>query len=427
MDTIYALATAQGKAGVAVIRVSGPMAHDAVRALCGDVPPVRHASLRTLRTPGGDNGVLDRALVLVFDHGSSFTGEAVAEFHLHGSRAVIAAVLRVLSRLPALRLAQPGEFTRRALENGRLDLTEVEGLSDLIAAETEAQRKLALRVFDGELGRKVKTWRDDLIMALSLLAVTIDFSDEDVPDDLTDEVSGILARLSDGLRAELNGLSAAARIRDGFEVAIVGPPNIGKSTLLNMLAGREAAITSDIAGTTRDVIEVRMDLGGLPVTFLDTAGLRETDDTIETLGIDLARRRAADADMRIILIDGVAPPLIDPKPDDIVVRGKADLAGAGVSGKTGQGIATLLARITDTLCARASLAGLATQDRHRTILENALRHLRSARELAAADAPMPELVSENLRAAVSELDMLVGKVDVEDMLDAIFRNFCLGK
>lgn len=425
MDTIYALATAQGKAGVAVIRVSGPSAHDAARALCGDIPPVRQASLRTLRDTSG--ALLDKALVLVFDHGASFTGEDVVEFHLHGSRAVISAVLRALSGQPALRLAKPGEFTRRALENGRLDLTEVEGLSDLIAAETEAQRRLALRIFDGELGRKVKQWRDDLVTALSLLAVTIDFSDEDVPDDLTTEVAGILRRLSTALQAELAGLSAAARIRDGFEVAIVGPPNIGKSTLLNTLAGREAAITSDVAGTTRDVIEVRMDLAGLPVTFLDTAGLRETGDRVEALGIDRARRRAADADLRIILLDESSPPLIVPEQDDIVVGGKADLTGGGVSGKTGEGVADILARITDTLSQRASLAGLASQDRHRTILESALVHLASAQHQIGADTSMPELVSEDLRAVVTDLDTLVGKVDVEDLLDSIFRNFCLGK
>lgn len=424
MDTIYALATAQGKAGIAVVRVSGPLSLDVVQTLCGDVPPVRTAGVRTLRH---DGGVLDKALVLVFDHGASFTGEAVAEFHLHGSRAVIAAVLRALAAQPGLRVAEPGEFTRRALENGRLDLTEVEGLSDLIAAETEAQRKLALRVFDGELGRKVGLWRDDLVRALSLLAVTIDFSDEDVPDDLTADVRVILERLLDGLRAELAGVSAAARIRDGFEVAIVGPPNIGKSTLLNTLAGRDAAITSDVAGTTRDVIEVRMDLGGLPVTFLDTAGLRDTRDRVEALGIDRARRRASDADLRIILLDNSGSPLMDPLPDDIVVQGKADLSGEGVSGKTGAGVADMLARITDTLSDRASLAGLATHARHRAALEKAVMHLAGAVDQIDAAASMPELVSEDLRAAVTELDTLVGKVDVEDLLDSIFRNFCLGK
>lgn len=424
MDTIYALATAQGKAGVAVVRVSGPMAHDTVKALCGDVPSVRKAALRILRD---DDGVLDKALVIVFDHDASFTGEAVAEFHLHGSRAVVSAVLRALSRQPSLRMADPGEFTRRALENGRLDLTEVEALSDLIAAETEAQRKLAFRVFDGELGRKVEVWRHDLITALSLLAVTIDFSDEDVPDDVTEEVSDILRRLCDGLHAQIAGLSAAARIRDGFEVAIVGPPNIGKSTLLNALAGREAAITSDVAGTTRDVIEVRMDLGGLPVTFLDTAGLRVAGDAVEALGIDRARRRAADADLRIILVEGDSLPLMQPLADDLVLQGKADLGGGGVSGKTGEGITTLLDHIRETLSDRASLAGLVTQERHRVVLDAALGHIDSAQEMIASGASMPEILSEELRAAVTELDMLVGRIDVEDLLDSIFQNFCLGK
>ncbi|MGS4945762.1 tRNA uridine-5-carboxymethylaminomethyl(34) synthesis GTPase MnmE [Meridianimarinicoccus sp. RP-17] len=425
MDTIYALASAPGKAGVAVVRVSGTLAHRAAAALCGTVPPPRRAVLRALRD--SDGGMLDKALVIVFGAGASFTGEDVAEFHLHGSRAIVAAVLRRLGEQPGLRLAEPGEFTRRALENGRLDLTEVEGLADLIASETEAQRQLALRVFDGALGRKVADWRTALIQALSLLAVTIDFSDEDVPDDLTDEVSEILDDLTTGLQAELDGLSAASRIRDGFEVAIVGPPNVGKSTLLNMLAGRDAAITSDVAGTTRDVIEVRMDLGGLPVTLLDTAGLRDTDDQVESLGIARARQRAAQADLRVFLVEGEAPPLLPPLTEDIVVQAKADVTGTGVSGTTGQGVPELLERITETLSGRAAMAGLATQERHRVALAQALDHLNRARTQILGGLAEPELLTEDLRSTVMGLDVLVGKVDVEDLLDSIFLNFCLGK
>lgn len=425
MDTIYAVASAPGKAGVAVIRVSGPAAHGTIRALCGDVPAPRRAALRSLRDRLG--GILDKALVLAFDAGASFTGEDIAEFHLHGSRAVVAAVLRALGDQPDLRPAEPGEFTRRALENGRLDLTEVEALADLIASETEAQRKLALRVFDGALGRKVADWRAALIKALSLLAVTIDFSDEDVPDDLTNEVIIILEALTDAIRDELDGLTAAARIRDGFEVAIVGPPNIGKSTLLNALAGRDAAITSEIAGTTRDVIEVRMDLGGLPVTVLDTAGLRKTEDRVESLGIDRAVRRAAQADLRVFLVDGQDRPILQPGPEDIVLQGKADLMGTGVSGLTGHGVPELLSRITETLAGRAALAGLATQERHRIAMERALDPLSVALDQIRDGFGQPEILTEELRSAVLALDVLVGKVDVEDLLDSIFKNFCIGK
>lgn len=425
MDTIYALASAPGKAGVAVVRVSGSGAHTAAATLCGDVPVPRRAVLRALRDQTGE--LLDKALVLVFDAGASFTGEDVAEFHLHGSRAIVSAIMCVLGDQPGLRLAEPGEFTRRALENGRLDLTEVEGLADLIESETEAQRRLALRVFDGAFGRKVATWREALIKALSLLAVTIDFADEDVPDDLTDEVAAILVDLSAEIRAELLGLAAAARIRDGFEVAIVGPPNAGKSTLLNALAGRDAAITSEIAGTTRDVIEVRMDLGGLPVVFLDTAGLRDTDDRVESLGVARARHRAGQADLRIFLLDGDNGPLLQPVEDDVVVRGKADLWGTGVSGLTGQGVPELLTRITAILTERAGHAGLATQERHRIAMERALVHLSEACAQMSGGGAVPELLTEDLRSAVLALDVLVGRVDVEDLLESIFRNFCLGK
>lgn len=425
MDTIYALATAQGRAGVAIVRVSGPLAHIAVTTLCGATPSPRRAALRNLRDARG--GLLDKALVLTFPEGGSFTGESVAEFHLHGSRAIIAAVLRALSAIPGLRMAEAGEFTRRAMENGRLDLTEVEGLADLIAAETEAQRMLALRVFDGALGRKVAGWREDLVTALSLLAASIDFADEEVPTDVTTEVAKILDHLMSRIKAELSGLSAAARIRDGFEVAIVGPPNIGKSTLLNALAGRDAAITSEIAGTTRDVIEVRMDLGGLPVTFLDTAGLRDTEDQIEVLGIDRARLRAANADLRIILTDGDAQPVMPPDAGDLVMTGKADLGGRGVSGKTGHGVPELMARVSETLGARAVHAGVATNERHRVAMEHAVSCLTSAEAQILDGVGASELLTEDLRGAVTALDALVGKIDVEDLLDAIFTTFCIGK
>ena len=428
MDTIYALATAQGKSGVAVVRLSGPSAHDAVRALAGDLPPARRASLRQLTDP--DAGAIDSALVLVFDRGASFTGEDAAEFHIHGSRATIAATLRALSALPGLRLADPGEFTRRAFENGRMDLTEVDGLADLIEAETEAQRRQALRVLSGALGRRTEDWRGRLIEAMSLLEASIDFADEEVPEDVVPDVRRILTGLKDEMSAELAGAAAAERIRDGFEVAILGAPNSGKSTLLNRLAGRDAAITSEIAGTTRDVIEVRMDLGGLPVTILDTAGLRETGDLVEAIGIERALSRARAADLRVVLTDGPLPVGVDLGADDLVLRPKADrTAGEGpaISGLTGEGVPALLAHLTAVLARRAAGAGVAVQERHRLALRDAVGALESALLGLDDGSGRVELPAEDLRRAVQRLDALVGRVDVEQVLDRIFSSFCIGK
>lgn len=425
MDTIYALATAQGKAGVAVVRVSGPAVPAAAEALAGALPDPRKAILARLRD--SDGLTIDHALVLAFAAPRSFTGEAVVEFHTHGGRAVTAAVLRSLGALPDLRLAEAGEFTRRALRNGKLDLTEVEGLADLIDAETEAQRRQALRLFSGALGARVEGWRADLVRASALLAASIDFADEEVPSDLAIEVARLIQGVREEIDAERAGSGAAERIRDGFEVAILGAPNVGKSTLLNALAGRQAALTSAIAGTTRDVIEVRMDLNGLPVTLLDTAGLRETGDHVESLGIDLARRRAKQADLRVVLTDGPLPAGLSLHRDDIVVAAKADLTGCGVSGLTGQGVAELLGEIGAALESRAAGAGLAVQARHRSALDRGSQALARAETVLAETQPELELVAEELRAGIAALDALVGRVDVEDVLDVVFQSFCLGK
>lgn len=429
MDTIFALATARGKAGVAVVRVSGPSAFLASQSLVGDLPEPRRVVLRTLRDPAGEQ--LDEALVLAFAAGHSFTGEEVVEFHLHGSAATVAAVLRVLGDLPGLRLAEGGEFTRRALENGRLDLAQIEGLADLIDAETEAQRKQALRVFAGALGERAGRWRTSLIRAAALLEATIDFADEDVPVDVAPEVLALIDTVVGELTAEVAATRTAERIREGFEVAIIGAPNVGKSTLLNALAGREAAITSEVAGTTRDVIEVRMDLRGLPVTVLDTAGLRESEDEVELIGICRARERAALADLRVFLIEGGAlPGDIIRQEDDIVVQAKADLylpEGLAVSGKTGVGISELTNRIADTLAARVSGTGIATRERHRTAMIRATTSLDLARNQVRNASDTSELAAEELRTAIRALDSLVGRVDVEDLLDEIFASFCIGK
>jgi tRNA modification GTPase len=329
-----------------------------------------------------------------------------------------------------LRQAEAGEFTRRALENGRLDLAQVEGLADLIEAETEAQRRQALRVLSGAVGKRAEGWRKDLIRAGALVEATIDFADEDVPVDVTPEVLGLIDGLSADLRREIAGTASAERVRDGFEVAIIGAPNAGKSTLLNALAGREAAITSEIAGTTRDVIEVRMDLDGLAVTLLDTAGLRETLDPVEQIGVGRALSRAAAADLRVFLLDHPGEVLLmTPQADDIVVQGKADLhpTDGAVSGRTGQGLDQLVGRITAVLAEKAASAGVMTRERHRVAMIRAVEAMESARHQVEGVHGAAELVALDLRRAARALDVLVGRVDTEDLLDEIFASFCIGK
>ncbi|MHA7874900.1 tRNA uridine-5-carboxymethylaminomethyl(34) synthesis GTPase MnmE [Roseivivax sp.] len=427
METIFALATAEGRSGVAVVRVSGPSARQAGEALAGALPEPRRAGLRRLH--GGDGGFLDEALVLTFAEGESFTGEEVVELHLHGSIAVVRAVLAELGRIPGLRLAEPGEFTRRALDNGRLDLAQVEALSDLIDSETEGQRRQALRVFAGALGEKVADWRQKLIRAASLLEAVIDFADEEVPEDVSPEVAGLLREVRGALEVELSGVDAAERVRLGFEVAIVGAPNVGKSTLLNALAGREAAITSHVAGTTRDVIEVRMELAGLPVTLIDTAGLRETEDEVEAIGVARARERAEGADLRVLLVDGDNAPDLPPRDDDLIYVTKGDLTGAAgaISARTGQGIDGLVRDLGARLREKSAGAGLATRERHRAAMTSALEHLAVATDVAERGPETYDLAAEEVRGAIRRLEALIGQVDVEAVLDEIFANFCLGK
>ena len=428
MDTVFALSTAPGKAGVAIVRVSGPAAFKALERLCGSVPEPRVASLRQLR--GQDGAALDTALVIAFPEGGGFTGEESAEFQIHGSPAVVSALLDALSRIDGLRPAVPGEFTRRALENGRLDLSQVEGLADLVEAETESQRRQALRTLSGELGAKAQEWRGSLVRAAALIEATIDFADEDIPAGAAAEVESLLQGVMSDLRAEIGGVEVAERVRTGFEVAIVGAPNVGKSTLLNALAGREAAITSARAGTTRDVIEVRMDLRGLPVTLLDTAGLRDSDDEVESIGIDRARGRADGADLRVLLAEPGQEPEMAPREGDIVLTAKGDLhpeAPDGVSGLTGQGVSELVERVAEILSLRTAVQGVATRVRHRHAMERGLAALERAMEPIRAGEAGAALAAEELRAALAALDSLVGRVDVESILDEIFASFCIGK
>ncbi|MEL7106359.1 MAG: tRNA uridine-5-carboxymethylaminomethyl(34) synthesis GTPase MnmE [Pseudomonadota bacterium] len=425
MDTIFAISTAPGKAGVAVLRLSGPLSHGVTEAFGGALPPPREMGLRALKDR--DGGLLDEALVVIFEQSKSFTGETAAEWHLHGSIATQAAVLRALSQEPGCRPAEAGEFTRRALENNRLDLAQVEGLSDLIEAETDAQRQRALRSLGGAVADLVEVWRRDLIRAAALLEATIDFADEDVPEDLSDEVLELTSSVGASLADNVVGAAAGERIRQGFEVAIVGAPNVGKSTLLNRLAGREAAITSEYAGTTRDIIEVRMEIAGLPVTLLDTAGLRDTDDPVERIGVEIARKRAAAADLRVGLF------LTDPPsggPQDINVLAKSDGSTGladGISGKSGAGVDALLEEIGQRLSGMTQSAGIFDRERHRVDADTALKALENAQALLKNHPERVEAAAEDIRSAMRALERLVGRVDVENLLDDIFSSFCIGK
>lgn len=428
MDTIFALASAPGKAGVAVIRISGALACEAAEILSGRSLPDRGMTLCRLSDANAQH--LDEALVLTFAAPHSFTGETVAELQVHGSTAIISAILRVLSEMEGLRQAEPGEFTRRALENGKLDLAQVEGLADLIDAETEAQRRQAQNLFAGDLGRLVERWRVDLIRAASLIEATIDFADEDVPVDVSPEVTALLLSVQADLERETAGVKIAERIRGGFEVAIVGAPNVGKSTLFNALAGRQAAITSEYAGTTRDVIEVRMDISGLPVTLLDTAGIRDTVDEVEGLGIALAQKRGQAADLRVFLVDDLASPMAIFQKGDITVLSKSDQRNSkvnAVSGLTGDGIDELVANIASILSDKAASVGLATRERHRIAMVTAQVALDSAMSVLLQGPDSYDIAAEELRIGIRALESLVGRIGVETLLDEIFTSFCIGK
>lgn len=435
--TIYALASGRPPSAIAIVRVSGPRAAAALEMLCGGLPRPRLATLATLTAP--DTGPIDQAVALWFPAPHSATGEDVAEFQLHGGRAVIAALFAALETIEGLRPAEPGEFTRRAFENGKLDLTEAEGLDDLIHADTDRQRRQALHQLRGLLGHRAQSWRQQIIEAMALVEAGIDFSDEG---DVSGELMAPALTRVDALKCEIRETLAASarseRLREGLQVAIAGPPNAGKSTLLNRLARREAAIVSPHAGTTRDAIEVHLDLDGYPVTLIDTAGLRETPDPVEQEGVRRARARAAAADLVLWLCeaDDVAstPPELAGDAPVWVVRNKIDLAsmsvaGAGgfaISAATGEGVDALVTALVGF--ARETFGGgeasLVSRARHRALLTEAAEALgRAGRRTGEGD----EIVAEELRIAIHALGRLLGRVDVEEILDSIFREFCIGK
>ncbi len=432
--TIFARGSGSGRAAVAIIRVSGPATAEAITRLAGRLPAPRAASLRTLRDAQGET--LDRALVLWFPAPRSFTGEDAAELQLHGGRAVVDGVLAALSAIAGLRPAEPGEFTRRAFHNGRMDLPEVEALADLIEADTAAQRRQAMRQLDGALGQWARKLRAALIEALALSEACIDFSEEeDLVTDFADELRRVVATVDRDIGTQLASAGRGEKLREGLVVIIAGPPNVGKSALLNRLAGRDVAIVSAHAGTTRDAIEVDLDLGGHVVRLVDTAGLRETSDPVEQEGIARARARAASADLVLWLDDGSGDAGDRPAGHDKAwtLATKADLArprrapgDLAVSAATGQGIEKLVARLSDF--AAHSLAGgetaLVTRLRHRQALEAAHRHLSIVRLSPGLAA---ELIAEELRGAMTSLESLVGTVSVEDVLGGIFARFCIGK
>jgi tRNA modification GTPase len=434
-DTIFALSSGRGRAGVAVTRVSGPAAAAAIEALSGAEPPgPRLASLRKFSGP--DGALIDQGLVLWFPEPGSFTGEDVAEFHVHGGRAVVDALLAALDALPGLRPAEAGEFTRRAVENGKFDLTQAEALADLINAETEAQRRQAVVQYGGALAVLYEDWRSRLIRAAAWAEAAIDFSDEEIPPDAIARAKAQVMEIVGEIRSHLNDDRRGEILRDGFYLTVIGPPNSGKSSLINALARRDVAIVSDIPGTTRDVVEVHLDLGGYPVIVADTAGLRASADLIESEGVRRALERAGAADAVLLLLDATAENPVAGLPDaahasaTLTVWNKVDLphltrGGLAVSMKTGQGLETLLAALAAlvrTSTRSDDAAPPLTRQRHRRALTEAADAL--ARSLAAS---APELIAEELRLALRALGRITGRVDIEDLLDVVFRDFCIGK
>jgi tRNA modification GTPase len=426
-DTIFALASGSVRAAIAVMRISGPAVGARVSALCEcRLPQPRVASLRRLRDAAG--AVLDQALVLWLPGPGTYTGEDSAELHLHGGRAVVEGVASALVAA-GLRPAEPGEFTRRAFLNGRMDLVQAEAVHDLIAAETEAQRRQALRQMDGELGALYQGWADRLRCALAYQEALIDFPDEDLPPHVEEQLLGALRGVQADIAGHLNDGRRGEKLREGLFFAVTGAPNVGKSTLMNALAGRDVAIVSPVPGTTRDALETRVVLGGVPVTLVDTAGLRITDDPIEAEGVRRARARAEEADLVVVLVEAG-----DDAPDrpeaSLLVASKADLGRPGpegalrISALTGEGMGELRDRLSTVARALTEAGGSPplTQARHRAALQEAAAYLANAERVE-----LPELRGEDLRLAMRALGRITGHVGVEDILDTVFFRFCIGK
>ncbi len=461
-DTIFALSSAAGKAGVSVIRVSGSQAWESLRLLTGGapLPSVRHAKMMTLfspvsrETPPSVGDVIDRALVIGFKAPASFTGEDVVEYHCHGSMAVLEEMLSVLGAMAGCRLANHGEFTRRAFDNGKMDLTEAEAIADLIDAETKAQKDQALAQMGGALFNLYNGWAEELTRALAYIEVIIDFSDEDVPDTETAKARPAIEKLIGEIEAHLDDNRRGERLRHGIRVAVIGAPNVGKSSFVNMLAQRDVAIVSQMAGTTRDVIEVHLNLGGYPVILADTAGLRPDQigqsgqEGIESEGIRRALKQAEEADLRLLVFDASeekqdphTAKLIDE--NSLVVVNKIDLAlGAPlsfkapiqtkteihpffISTKTGEGLTDFLESLTNKIMAQMHVSRETpslTRQRHRAALQVCHEALENS-----LGQNQPELMAQELRFAVNALGQITGRVDVEDLLDVIFKDFCIGK
>jgi tRNA modification GTPase len=435
-DTIFALSSAPGRAGVAVIRVSGPSAGACTRALTGGaVPPPRMAALRQLRDDAGQP--IDQALVLWFAGPASFSGEDMVEFHVHGGRAIVARLLAALAKMAGCRPAEPGEFTRRAVENGKFDLTQAEALKDLIDAETESQRIQALRQYGGALAALYEVWRTRLIRASAWAEAEIDFADEEVPLDLQGRSRAEISDIIQEIQRHLDDSHRGELVREGIYLTLIGPPNAGKSSLLNALAKRDVAIVAETPGTTRDVLEVKLDLGGYAVVVADTAGLRDVADAVENEGVRRALARAESSDVVLLLLDGSSSDPLSGLPSGIAARAslivwnKSDLPWPGqrqglqLSLKTGEGFEQLLSAVEAKVAERLDLpreAPVLTRTRHRYALEQAVVSLKRA--LATGEA---ELFAEDLRLAARWIGRITGRIDIEELLDVIFRDFCIGK
>ena len=439
-ETICALASGPLPSAIAIIRVSGPATRLIGESLLENgLPEPRRAELEVIRDQSGAR--IDEGLVLFMPGPASYTGEDVLELYLHGGAGVVAHALEALTNFDGVRLAEPGEFTRRAFEAGKLDLTQAEGVADLIEAQTRAQKEQALKQLDGVLSDAYSRWREQLTEALALLEVSIDFSDEgDAPGSTDSPVLALLRGLDQEIEAALADDRVGERIRDGFRIAIIGPPNAGKSTLLNRFAGRDAAIVSHLPGTTRDVIEVRLSLAGMIVWLVDTAGMREADDAIEVEGVRRATRAAEEADLRLILVDGTAPDTLKTvskfqRPHDLLIANKRDVTGfqkvntaIAISAETGEGMDELETKITQWLASKTSgsEAPVITRSRHRDGLTRGLDHIKSA--IASLEqSEGAELVAEDVRLASRALSSLIGEIGVEDVLGSVFSSFCIGK